>query len=317
MTVFIVALAGGICVAAVFLAVASVFRSPTDSAMHDRLDMLAGKKSQATDETSVLSRPLDDMPNVIEEYISGFFNLRKLLDQADIEMKTEKFLGICGMCAGAGFLIALITQFHFTLYVVLPLILFPIPLLWAMLRRKKRLALFTKQLPEALDMIGRALRAGHSLGAGLQMVSVEVPAPLGVEFGRVYEEQNLGIAMEDSLQNMCDRVPSLDLRFFATAVILQRTTGGDLAEILEKISHVIRERFKIFGQIQALTGEGRLSGTVLLAMPPVLLGVMFFLNYDYVMLLFNTSLGNKMLAVAAGMQLVGAMVIKKIINIKV
>ena len=123
--------------------------------------------------------------------------------------------------------------------------------------------------------------------------------------------------MEDSLQNVCERVPSLDLRFFATAVILQRTTGGDLAEILEKISHVIRERFKIFGQIQALTGEGRLSGTVLLAMPPVLMVVMMYLNYDYIMLLFNTDIGNKMLLGAGVMQLIGALVIKKIINIKV
>lgn len=109
----------------------------------------------------------------------------------------------------------------------------------------------------------------------------------------------------------------MDLRFFATAVILQRTTGGDLAEILEKISHVIRERFKIFGQIQALTGEGRLSGTVLLAMPPVLMVVMMYLNYDYIMLLFNTDIGNKMLLGAGVMQLIGALVIKKIINIKV
>ena len=149
------------------------------------------------------------------------------------------------------------------------------------------------------------------------MVSGEIPEPLGIEFGRVYEEQNLGIGLEESLRSMCDRVPSLDLRFFSTAVILQRTTGGDLAEILEKISSLIRERFKIHGAIQALTGEGRLSGAVLLAMPPVLMVVMMFLNYDYVMLLFNTEIGNKMLMVAGLMQVVGAVVIKKIINIKV
>ncbi len=317
MTVFIVALAGGICVAAIFLAVASAFRSPADTAMHERLDMLAGTNATAIDDTSVLSRPLDDMPNALEEFVSNFFNLRKMLDQADMEMKTEKFVALCGIFAGIGLVIAFLTQIHISLYVILPLAMCPLPLVWVMLKRRKRLKLFTKQLPEALDMTGRALRAGHSLGAGFQMVSTEIPDPLGTEFGRVYEEQNLGIALEDSLQNMCERVPSLDLRFFATAVILQRTTGGDLAEILEKISHIIRERFKIFGQIQALTGEGRLSGTVLLAMPPVLLGVMMVLNYDYVMLLFNTEIGNKMLGVAAIMQLVGAIVIKKIINIKV
>ena len=234
-----------------------------------------------------------------------------------MDMKTEKFMFLCLACAGFGLLIALAVRFHFALYIALPILFFPLPFAWVMLKRRKRLKLFTKQLPEALDMLGRALRAGHSLGAGFQMVSTEVPEPLGTEFGRVFEEQNLGIGLEDSLQNMCDRVPSLDLRFFATAVILQRTTGGDLAEILEKISTLIRERFKIFGQIQALTGEGRLSGTVLLAMPPVLMLVMMFLNYEYVMLLFNTTVGNKMLAGACFMQLVGAIVIKKIINIKV
>lgn len=318
MTALFIALMGGICVAAVILAVVTAFKDPADTAMHDRLDMLAGKKSQtAAEDASVLSRPLDDMPNAMEEFVSNFFNVRRLLEQADIEMKTEQFLGICAACAAVGLLIAFLIGFHFSLYFVLPALLFPLPFGWAMYKRKARMKLFTKQLPEALDMTGRALRAGHSLGAGFQMVAAEIPEPLGTEFGRVYEEQNLGIPLEDALMNMCERVPSLDLRFFATAVILQRTTGGDLAEILEKISHIIRERFKIFGQIQALTGEGRLSGTVLLAMPPVLMLVMMFLNYEYVMLLFNTTIGNKMLAVADFMQLVGAFVIKKIINIKV
>jgi len=307
----------GICVAAIIAAVAMHFRSSGDSVMHNRLDMLAGKKPQGGDEATVLTRPLDDMPNAIEEFVSNFFNLRRLLDQADIKMPAEKFFAMCGLFGGAGFLIALLTRIHFTMYFVLPLMFAPLPLLWAVFKRKSRMKKFTKQLPEALDMVGRALRAGHSLGAGLQMVSAEIPAPLGTEFGRVYEEQNLGIALEESLRAMCDRVPSLDLRFFSTAVILQRTTGGDLAEILEKISHIIRERFKIFGQIQALTGEGRLSGIVLLAMPPALMVFMFMFNHDYIMMLFNTDVGNQMLAVATFMQLLGAVVIKKIINIKV
>ena len=318
MTVFLIAAAGGICIATLIYGVAIAIRNPDETVMHERLDMLAGKKNKAGgDDSSVLTRPLDDVPNAIEEFISGFFNLRRMLDQADIEMKTEKFLALCGAFAGVGFLIAMLIKIYLVLFVILPVLLAPLPLLWVMFKRKQRMKRFTKQLPEALDMIGRALRAGHSLGAGFQMVSAEIPEPLGIEFGRVYEEQNLGIGLEDSLRTMCDRVPSLDLRFFSTAVILQRTTGGDLAEILEKISSLIRERFKIFGQIQALTGEGRLSGAVLLAMPPALMIIMMFLNYDYIMLLFTTDTGVKMLMVAGLMQFVGAVVIKKIINIKV
>ena len=322
MTTLIVALAGGICVAALIGAVAMAFRNPAGTAMEDRLDVLAGKSHGSISELakkdqSVLSRPLDDVPNAIEELVANFLNLRLLLDQADIDMKPAKFVGITAGLGAVGALIALVTGFHWAMLIVLPLLLMALPLLWAFLKRRKRLKLFTKQLPEALDLTARALRAGHSLGAGFQLVSAEIPEPLGLEFGRVYEEQNLGISLEAALENLCDRVPSLDLRFFATAVILQRTTGGDLAEILEKISTLIRERFKIFGQIQALTGEGRLSGTVLLAMPPVLMAVMFVLNYEYVMLLFTNDLGKKMLAVAGFMQLVGAFVIKKIVNIKV
>ncbi len=141
--------------------------------------------------------------------------------------------------------------------------------------------------------------------------------PIGSEFTRVFEEQNLGITLEEAMESMTDRVPNLDLKFFATAVVLQRQTGGDLAEILDKIGHLIRERFKIFGQIQALTGEGRLSGVVLLALPPVLFFVMMRLNYDYIMLLFTDPLGKKMMLFGIITQLIGAIVIKKIVTIKV
>ncbi len=142
-------------------------------------------------------------------------------------------------------------------------------------------------------------------------------APINKEFNRVFEEQNLGIPLEQSLDNLTDRIPNLDLRFFATAVILQRQTGGDLAEILDKIGYLVRERFKIWGQVQALTGEGRLSGIVLLALPPVLFLAVYRLNPDYVMPLFTDPMGRQMLAGAVVMQLLGAIVIKKIINIKV
>jgi tight adherence protein B len=165
--------------------------------------------------------------------------------------------------------------------------------------------------------MGRALRAGHSLAAGFDLVQKEMGAPICVEFGRVFEEQNLGIAMEDALESLTERVPNLDLKFFSTAVVLQRTTGGDLAEILDKIGHLVRERFKIYGQVQALTGEGRLSGIVLLALPPVLFLVVYRLNPDYIMMLFNDPMGTKMLAGAVIMQVLGALVIRKIINIKV
>jgi tight adherence protein B len=176
---------------------------------------------------------------------------------------------------------------------------------------------FNQQLPEALELLSRSLRAGHSLGAGFGLVASEMPHPIRREFGRCFEEQNFGISLEESLNAMTVRIPNMDLRFLATAIILQRQTGGDLAEILDKISRLIRERFKLAGTIQALTGEGRLSGVVLMSLPPGLFVVMYFLNREYIMSLFKDDMGRWLLGGTIVMQLIGAFVIRKIVDIKV
>ena len=141
------------------------------------------------------------------------------------------------------------------------LMFFFLPFVWLVFKRKKRLSAFSAQLPDAMELVARALRAGHSLAAGLHVVAEELPDPIAKEFRRCYEEQNLGIPLEDTLKGLCERVPNLDLRFFVTSVAIQRQTGGDLAEILDRIGYVIRERFKILGQVKALTAEGRLSAS--------------------------------------------------------
>src|SRR5204863_5632840 len=146
-------------------------------------------------------------------------------------------------------------------------------------------------------------------------VAEEMPAPIADEFTRVYEEQKLGIAIDDSMTSMCERVPNLDLRFFVTSVLIQRQTGGDLAEILDKIGYVIRERFRILGQVQALTAEGRLSGAILLALPIGLFLMMLYIKPDYVEKLWTHKLGIQMAIGAVVLQLIGALVIKKIVNI--
>jgi tight adherence protein B len=148
-------------------------------------------------------------------------------------------------------------------------------------------------------------------------VANEMSAPIGGEFSRTFEEQNLGKPLEEALNDLVKRVPNLDLKFFATAIILQRQTGGDLAEILDKIGYLVRERFKIWGQVQALTGEGRLSGIVLLALPPALFVVVYKMNPDYLMLLFTDPMGKKMLIGGIVSQLLGALLIRKIVNIRV
>jgi tight adherence protein B len=240
-----------------------------------------------------------------------------LLQQADVSMSLAQIGMLCGVLGAGGAALGAALRMHLALLPVLALGMASLPCLWVLWRRHRRLRQFGVQLPDALDMLARALRAGQSLSAGFNLVAGEVGAPLGKEFGRVFEEQNLGVSLEDSLNSLTDRIPNLDLKFFVTAVVLQRQTGGDLAEILDKIAGLIRQRFQIWGQVQALTGEGRLSGIVLLALPVVLFLAVYKLNPNYVMVLFTDPMGKKMLAVAIFLQVVGALVIRKIVNIKV
>jgi tight adherence protein B len=306
------------------VAVALSFSGKSWTELEDRLDFLTatgatgGRKSILNEETpTLLAQPLGEQKSLAELLFSHFGDLRVLLEQGGTNLSPTQFLVFSIALAAVGAGVCAVTGSPVWSIPVAGLFGALCPLMYVIFKRKRRLSKFGVQLPEALELISRALRAGHSLGAGFNLVGEEMADPIRTEFARCYEEQNLGIPLEDAIQSMTDRVPNLDLKFFATAITLQRQTGGDLAEILDKIGHLVRERFKIWGQIQALTGEGRLSGIVLLALPPVLFIVMYRLNQDYVMVLFRDELGKKLLAFAVFMQLIGAFVIRKIINIKV
>lgn len=321
MSSLIIIVAVFVCVASLVGGVATLFRTGTDKAVEDRLSAITAGRSASNaasvSEGGLLSHPLDDVPHFLEKQFARLFNVRLLLDQGGMDVEPVKFISLSlGLAGGSTLLWFLFAPYSYAAPLV-GVTLGILPLLYVIFKRKSRLKKFGQQLPEALELISRALRAGHSLPSGFHLVAEQMPDPIGGEFTRCYEEQNLGIPLEEALDEMTNRVPNVDLRFFVTAVILQRQTGGDLAEILNKIGRLIRERFQIWGQIQALTGEGRLSGIVLLALPPVLFGVMLKLNYDYVMMLFNDPLGQKMLAAAIVMQILGALVIRKIVNIKV
>ena len=184
-------------------------------------------------------------------------------------------------------------------------------------RRKRRLKKFERQLPDALDLLARGLKAGHAFPSGLQQVAKEMADPLGTEFFRTFTEYNHGMDMNTALFNLSHRIDLRDLSFFTTAVLIQRETGGNLTEILEKISTLIRERFKLRNQIGALTAEGRLSGLVLLILPPALAGILMLINPEYGTLLIKHPTGQIMCGVALGFQLLGMWCIHKIVSIKV
>jgi tight adherence protein B len=185
------------------------------------------------------------------------------------------------------------------------------------LKKKHRLKKFEKQLPEALDLLARGLKAGHAFASGLQMVGEEMPNPIGLEFFKTFKEYNHGMDMNTALLNLCQRMDLKELRFFTTAIMIQRETGGNLTEILEKIAGLIRERFKLRNQIKALTAEGRLSGWILILMPPVLFVVMLRLNPDYTLMLVNHKTGRMMAMTAMFFQMLGVLAIRKIVNIKI
>ncbi len=302
--------------------VAFMLRGRSEELVEDRLAQLTGSRipnaaKEGLLNQGVLSQPLDATQGFLAEFFARFRNLSLLFEQADTNLTPARFLAISGGLGFAGMAVSVFANFHPGVIPVMGIMTAMLPLMWLIFRRRRRLRKFAKQLPDALELIARALRAGHSLASGFHLVAEEMSDPIGSEFNRAFEEQNLGIQLDEALNGMCERVPNLDLKFFATSVILQRQTGGDLAEILDKIGELIRERFKIWGQVQALTGEGRLSGIVLLALPPALFLAVYKLNPDYVMVLFTDPMGKQMLAGGVVMQILGALVIRKIVNIRV
>ena len=305
----------------IVLGLALLMRNKPVDRIEDRLGLLTGKINPAAKDIglkeSVLAHPLDDSPGIFERFFQRFGDLNKIFEQADTSLTALNLLLISVGMALIGGVLALAIRILPLLVPLVAVIMGVLPMMWVLLRRKKRLKHFAAQLPDAMEMIARTLRSGQSLGFGISLVASEMGQPISGEFNRVFEEQNLGIPMEQSLKELAERIPNLDLKFFVTAVVLQRQTGGDLAEILDKIGDLIRERFHIWGQIQALTGEGRLSGVVLLVLPLVLFIAVYQLNPTYIAVLFTDPMGTKMLAAAVIMQILGALAIRKIVNIKV
>lgn len=308
----------GVLVIAMVAMLYLALRKDTEGLAATRLDALVGRNMRKDSSADMLLKQAiqeADKKTLLDRVMPSMFNLTKVFEQADCNIKPSVLFGISIVLSAFGGVACL---WFVNMYVVPvgAIALFTLPWLWLYFKHN-RLKKFASQLPDAMELVARALRAGHSLAAGMHVVAEEMPAPISKEFARVHDEQNLGIPLEDTLKGMCDRVPNLDLRFFVTSVAIQRQTGGDLAEILDRIGHVIRERFKILGQVKALTAEGRLSGIVLIAMPIGLFFLMLFMKPDYISLLWTDPMGIKMSIAAVVLILVGSYAIKKIIDIKV
>ncbi len=290
-----------------------------DKRIKERLKFVQGLESGPAAESLIKSDLLaqDSWKTRQFAQLSRLFNLDELLLQADVPWRASTFILVSsslGAAAGAyGF-------FQFGLLGALGGFLgvgYMLPNLLLILKKKHRLKKFEKQLPEALGLMARSLKAGHSFPSSIQLVADEMKNPIAIEFFKTFKEYNYGLDFSDVMMNLYKRNQLRDLKFFITAILIQRETGGNLVEILEKIGHLIRERFKLVNQIKALTAEGRLSGLVLIALP-IGIGLMLWqLNPKYISMLWTHPTGRLMAGLAIFFQVLGMIAIKKIVSIKV
>ncbi|HOX39490.1 MAG TPA: type II secretion system F family protein [Candidatus Brocadiia bacterium] len=242
------------------------------------------------------------------------------LPQVGIPTKGETFLMILG---GSAFVVALLTwlvlpdKSNVILPAIAGLFVILLPFIYVKIALSRRINKIQAQLADALDLIANSMRAGHGFNAAIQNVADEAPDPIGEEFQRLYDELAFGIQADECLRNLSERIPIMDVKFFVTAVIIQRETGGNLAEILDSIGETIRERFRIFGQIKTLTAQGRLSGWILGMLPFGIGLAIYVLNKPYMSLLINEEIGHKMILGGLVLQSIGGLLIRKIVTIKV
>jgi tight adherence protein B len=243
--------------------------------------------------------------------------IQESLLQAGMKMRAGNFLAVCAACgAGAGLAALIWAKNPAIAWAALVIGAF-IPYSIVSYQRQKRFEKIEELFPEAIDTVARAVRAGHAFTTALEMISNEVAEPLAGEFRQLYEEQKFGMPVRDALMNLTERVPLVDVKFFVTAVMLQRETGGNLAEILDNLSYVIRERFKIQRQVRVHTAQGRLTMALLMAMPPVVVLVLEVFSPDFVRPLFHDPIGHFLVVVSIALQTIGYFVIRKIIRIQV
>jgi tight adherence protein B len=248
--------------------------------------------------------------------IPGTAQLQLFVQQSAANITVGMLLTVSMLLAWFVFLLSLLFGTAVILAAVLGLLTGYIPFLVISIKRQRRFLRFEEQFPEAIDLLGRAVRAGHAFTTGLDLIAKEMPAPVSEEFQRAYEQQNLGLPLRDAFENFMRRIPLTDVRIFVTALMIQRESGGNLAEILDNLSMVIRERFKLMRQIRVYTAQGRLSLYVLVAVPPAMGIVLYFFRRDYIMKLFTDPLGNKFLIAAILLQVMGYFVMRKIMQPK-
>ena len=285
-----------------------------------RAKAVKGKKGASGENQVILNRT--DNKNqfaqaVVEKYQLGP-KLATLMEQAGLNWPPARVVNLSIMTFGSTLAIGwLFLPIPKLVTLVVALVASALPWLYVIRKRKARLHKFEELFPETLEFVSRSMRAGHAFSVSLEMIHREFPEPIASEFRRTFEEHNLGLPIEVALQKLAKRVPSLDVHFFVSAVLLQKRTGGNLAEILDKLAYVIRERFKLRGRIRAVSAHGKMTATALSLIPVAVAVLMFYTNPEYVKFFFTDDVGQIMLGSAVVLQLIGYGIMQKIVKIEV
>ncbi len=243
--------------------------------------------------------------------------LQEYISQAGLSIKVGKLILISAVSGLGTYVITNYLFPQFPVALMLGLAVLGLPFAYVGWQRRRRMEQFEERFPEALDLLGRAVRAGHAFTTGLEMIAKESAEPVAGEFRTTFEEQNFGLPLRDALLNLTERVPSMDVRFFVTALLIQKETGGNLAEILDGLARVIRDRFRIYREVKVRTAQGRLTAGILIALPIFMAIVLMIINPSYMRILFEDPRGPLVLSVAAVMQVAGSAILWKIIHIEV
>jgi tight adherence protein B len=293
-----------------------------EKTIEHRLNELGGvgvDEAQGTDEALVRKQgggPMPGVDRVARKALKGS-KFERTLEQSGMGLSVSAFI-LISLALGGTVALAGVLLFHkaWVMPIAFALGLLILPGI-VKHKRSKRLYRFEEHFPEALDLLSRGIRAGHAFSAGMKMVADELPEPVGPEFRKAFDEQNFGLPLKESLNNLSERIPLLDVRFFSTAVLIQRETGGNLSEILDTLANVVRERFKIRRQVRVHTAHGRFTGWVLMALPAFLAVALTFINPDHMKLLFEDRMGQMMVMGSVVMQAIGFFWIRQVIKIEV
>lgn len=262
---------------------------------------------------------LSDIPlvhNLLVRFEEPLAPVKRALDESAVAIKLGPFMQLS---VALGFLAAILVQWRFSIgwpSLIAGVIAGLIPYWYLQFARSRRLAKFEEQFPEAIELIARALRAGHAFPTGIQMVADELPAPAGPEFKLLYERQNYGAQLPDALRNFARRIPTIDARFFVTAVLTQRESGGNLSEVLDRLATVMRERFRIRREVRVRSAHGRITAFVLAGMPPALAGLMFINAPDQLRILTSDPLGLRMIGAGIVLEIIGVLIVRRLVDIE-